>query len=77
MQHALYTQFLLKLDQLKSLAKVLLSNLYTVIVTISFYDYYSFILKNYMCNVIRLELYGKVKQIFLIGPSMSFYTNSI
>ena len=45
----LYTQFLLKLDQLKSLAKVLLSNIY-VIVTISFYDF----LKN--CNVIRLEL---------------------
>ena len=66
----LYTQFLLKLDQLKSLAKVLLSNIY-VIVTISFYDF----LKN--CNVIRLELYDKVKQRFLTCKSMSFYPNYI
>ena len=66
----LYTQFLLKLDQLKSLAKVLLSNIY-VIVTISFYDF----LKN--CNVIRLELYDNVKQRFLTCKSMSFYTTYI
>ena len=76
-QHALYTQLLIKLDQLKSLAKVLLSNIYTVIVAISFYGYYCFILKNYICNAIRLALYGKVKQRLLIRQSMSFYPNYI